>query len=72
MSNAGAFLKDQANLPQEVNMHDRLADIATAQKAKFQNKQWKFQWLGKPQVVREKSKVSSSSPISGQVLSRPA
>ncbi|KAH7361555.1 hypothetical protein B0T11DRAFT_297123 [Plectosphaerella cucumerina] len=54
MSNAEAFLKDQANLPQEGNMHDRLADIATAQKAKFQNKQWKFQWLGKPQVVREK------------------
>ncbi|MBE3049369.1 ankyrin repeat domain-containing protein [Candidatus Bathyarchaeota archaeon] len=54
MDDAEAVLKDQADIPQQANMRDRLADVAAAQKKKFQNKQWKVQWLGKPQMVREK------------------
>ena len=54
MDDAEAVLKDQAGIPQRANVRDRLADVAAAQKKKFQNKQWKIQWLGKPQIVRDK------------------
>lgn len=69
MKDAEAVLKDQADIPQQANMRDRLADVAAAQKKKFENKQWKVQWLGKPQVVREKieSVVEHANQWSGLI-----
>lgn len=46
-------LKDEAKLPQEANLRDRLLDVAKAQQRKVENKQWKYQWFGKPQTVRD-------------------
>ncbi|KAF5010741.1 hypothetical protein FDECE_3096 [Fusarium decemcellulare] len=54
MDDVEAVLKEDARIPQEANMRDRLADVAVTQKEKFQNRQWKLQWHGKSQPVRDK------------------
>lgn len=47
------ILKNDANIPQHADLRDRLAEVAATQKRKADNKQWKFQWFGKPQTVRD-------------------
>lgn len=49
-----AVLKDSASIPQEGDMRSHLADVAKAQEQKFRKKQWRFQWSGKSQHVRDK------------------
>ena len=53
IENYEVLLKDQANIPQNANLQDNLLTVAKTQRNKAANQQWKFQWFGKQQNVRD-------------------
>ncbi|KAK4169609.1 hypothetical protein QBC43DRAFT_351643 [Cladorrhinum sp. PSN259] len=53
VANYETVLKHQAGIEQNSNLQDQVAQVANMQQQKAQNKQWKFQWFGAEQTVRD-------------------
>jgi len=53
VNNYEKVLKHQIGISQNANLRDALAQVAKTQREKAQNKQWKFQWFGAEQSVRD-------------------
>ncbi|KAM0259207.1 hypothetical protein ACHAQJ_003412 [Trichoderma viride] len=48
-----AVLKEQAGVSPSSSLRDQLTTVASAQRKKAANKQWRFQWFGEQQSVRD-------------------
>ena len=48
-----AAVKDDAGLPQNIDLQEQMGKVVKAQRAKTSNKQWRFQWFGQQQSVRD-------------------